>query len=118
MGNLHEAKICSTKHLTECVTYGGVSTTWRRMLDVKEAAENNIRWVIGLGNVKFWLDKWCAKVRLIELVTPAHLKELSVQEAMQSTKCLDFCMLHLQQFLMEDIRKIAQRMNNVEDECV
>lgn len=67
---------------------GGTSTTWRRMMDVKERAENHIQWVIGSGNIKFWLDKWCGKVMLIDLVTlPVQLRNLSVCEAMQSAEC-------------------------------
>lgn len=49
-------KYASKKHTSACVKRGECiykTTTWRRMLEVKDEAEKCIQWVVGSGGMSF-----------------------------------------------------------------
>lgn len=48
-----------------CVPFRGyISSTWRRLLNVRPRAEPGIRWRIGIGDVSFWDDIWFGEIPL------------------------------------------------------
>ncbi|XP_071939022.1 uncharacterized protein [Coffea arabica] len=44
------------------------SPIWRRLIEVRDLTEGNIRWCLGEGLVDFWQDRWCTDVPLARLV--------------------------------------------------
>ncbi|XP_027169914.1 uncharacterized protein LOC113769603 [Coffea eugenioides] len=44
------------------------SPVWRRLVEVRDLAEGNIRWCLGEGLIDFWQDRWCTDVPLASLV--------------------------------------------------
>lgn len=71
------------KHLTDCENKVGVSHTWLHMLKVKNCTEENLRWIIGKGNVDFWKDKWWGEDKL-EMGSGIDSQPLTVETALDN----------------------------------
>ncbi|XP_027120520.1 uncharacterized protein [Coffea arabica] len=76
------AKYCSRSH--PCMV--GVASTdshiWRRMMAVREAAEQNIVWLVQSGDSNFWFDNWLGSGPLcqrLENVSDHQVKDFMSQ---------------------------------------
>ncbi|XP_071900993.1 uncharacterized protein [Coffea arabica] len=56
------------------------SPVWRRLVQVRDLAEGNIRWSLGEGLVNFWHDRWCTDVPLATLVPGSACPHMLVVE--------------------------------------
>lgn len=74
-------KYAPNKHLSECVVTSSCSAVWRKMVAIKEEAEQYINWSIGEGKIKFWSDNWLGSGKISQLVPiPSHHKDMTVRD--------------------------------------
>ncbi|XP_071923159.1 uncharacterized protein [Coffea arabica] len=52
------AKYCQHSHPCMVGVLKGSSYVWRRMLQVREVAEQNLWWLVRLGQCNFWFNNW------------------------------------------------------------
>ena len=52
------AKYCRQSHPCMVGVTKGSSYVWRRMLPVRDMAEQNLWWLVQAGNCNFWFDNW------------------------------------------------------------
>ncbi|XP_047978624.1 uncharacterized protein LOC125220501 [Salvia hispanica] len=76
-------KYCSTS--IPMVTYRSnrFSPIWRRMFKVGNLCREQIRWVIGEGNISFWHDSWWNEMELWLLADEVGLADEIVEDILQ-----------------------------------
>lgn len=112
------AKYGRNKHPIDCQRSATGSSTWNRLMGIKEAAEENIFWILGDGNINFWKDKWLIQGRLCDFVSPPqHLAGLSVKDALINIHEW-WPQFFLSTGILQDILSTASNIRDSSDQCV
>ena len=79
------AKYVRNAHLGMVGDTVGASATWRRMLLVRDLAEQHITFVIRSGSSNFWFDNWLGTGPIAEGKGPIPLPNVKIRDLFDGT---------------------------------
>lgn len=80
-----KGKYARNKHVASCESSSKQSTTWSRVLKVKDMAEEHMLWCIANGEANFLYDKFMDFKLCAVVYPPQQLASLTIKEALQSS---------------------------------
>lgn len=109
-------KYAAKCHVTECHKTMMCSTTWSRILNVKDIAETYINWVIGEGSINFWFEG----IRIVDWVRPSSdLKNLTVREALLNPAGWEqHCASHFSSREIYKMNNLVSFISDEPDQCI
>lgn len=98
----------------------GISTTWHRMMAIKEVAESAMLWLIGKGSINFWWDRWFKDFQFGDgIQVPPNLQKLTVKEALSTNFDWEtFVDNHFDCSMVQEIKRMRNLLCDIEDKCV
>lgn len=81
-----QLKYASKRHPSDCGNKIGASSTWQRMLKIKNSTEKHMKWFIGKGGFNIWKEYWMLDTKLQDLgIVLKSNDNLTVAEALLNT---------------------------------
>ena len=69
MVDIHAGQVLSAESSMHVGVMQGSSYMWRRLLEVRKVAEQNLWWVMRSGQCNFWFDNWLDSGPLCQMPT-------------------------------------------------
>ncbi|KAM7466038.1 hypothetical protein LguiB_013600 [Lonicera macranthoides] len=96
------------------------SSNWKRMVQVSDVCEDQIGWIIGVGEIKFWQDKWLYGQQLMDFAIPSmESMNMSVKEVLlNENDMLESCLSVLPHNMALAALAMKDNLSIEEDKCV